>query len=119
MSTDGCDYTFAVPDLELAYTDQDTECGYMIRLNATMSPWQIIKCNQNSFRFSIPFSKGKLHIEGPIPANYDLANVTILIEVSSGVPLVTILDAGNKLGTMGMRLLRHYIIDALFENMLY
>ena len=147
MSTYGYDYSFAVPvdkvnktlkddlqhiDLELTYTDQETECGYMMRLNATMCPWQIIKGSQNSYlRFSIPLSKGKLDIEGPIPRNYDLANVTILIEAIVGWPgtgsiqqaigcgdvsVVTILDPNNNLGTMGTRFLRNYIINALFEN---
>jgi hypothetical protein len=117
MSTYGYEYSFAVPELELAYTDQDTECGFMIRLNATMSTWQLIKDSQNSsLRFSIPLLKGELNIEGPIPGNYDLANVTILIEVTSGVPEVAILDPYNKLGTGGKRLLRHYMTNALFEN---
>ena len=129
MSIYGYDHSFAIPvdkendlqhiDLMLAYTDQDTESGYMIRMNATMSPWQIIKGSQNSLlRFSIPLSKGQLDIEGPIPRNYDLANVTMQIEVDSSgnVSVVTILDPDNKLGTTGKGLLRYYFINALFEN---
>ncbi len=166
MKTYGYDYCFAISteeinkilinnlsnlNMEFKYSGHDKQSGSTITLNAKVLPWQIIKGGQNLLlRFSMPFSEGHLSIKGPISNNYDLSNVTVLIEVSLGwlgsnntqetkgsghitqlifsptkttdpnnpgyVSVVNILDPNKHLDTIGMGLLRNYMIDILFEN---
>lgn len=100
MRTYGYDYAFAVSvdevnkiladnlknvDLELTYSGTDPQSGSTIKLDAKMAPWQIIKGGQNSLlRFSMPLSSGQLSIQGPLSNQYDLSQVTVLIEVTLG-----------------------------------
>ena len=100
MRTYNYDYSFALSinevnktlkdnlenvDLELKYSGNDPQSGASIKLNAKMAPWQIIKGGQNSLlRFSLPFSKGSMSIQGPISNSYDLTNITVLIEITLG-----------------------------------
>jgi hypothetical protein len=100
MRTYGYDYSFALSidevntiltnnlkgtNIELKYTGVDAQSGSTISLDATVGPWQIIEGGQNQLlRFSMPFLSGSMTIDGPLSSNYNLADVTVLIEVSLG-----------------------------------
>ena len=101
MQTYGFDYVFALTidkvnailaanlagvRMELDYATKDPDTGSDIVLNAVLSPWSIVPGGGNTLiNMNIPISAGSLKLSGgAIKGDYDLAGVTVEVQISLG-----------------------------------
>lgn len=101
MKTFGFDYVFALSttqvnailkknlsgvEMTVYFETLDADTGSTVTLDGSLSPWEIVRGGQNTLlNVNVPFSHGSLVLKGgAITGNYDLAGVTVVMQISLG-----------------------------------